>query len=285
VTDIFVRDLDTGSVELVSVSSAGAIANGNSEYPALSADGRYVVFGSSATNLVTLDENGSAQDIYRHDRQTGVTELVSHGVDGRQGDGACLFPDVSGDGRYVLFTYEMPGAGGGDGPSRRDVFVRDTKTGVTELVSEAMSGGAGNASSMEGTISANGRFLAFSSAASDLVPGDTNGILDVFVRDLLILKTERVTVSTGGAQSDAAGYAHYVSPGVRHLRKRILDLDHRGRERFVRRLPPRPSPRRHRASEPHGHRGGGQPVQHGRVRQSRHALYRLLEPRVEPHAG
>jgi len=215
--DIFVRNLDTGVVELVSVSSGGAIADGDSEYPAISADGRYVVFASFATNLVAVDENGRNRDIYRHDRQTGATELVSQGIDGRQDEGNCFFPDVSGDGRYVLFTYEQPGTGEADDPRRREVFVRDTKMGTTQLVSVAMPGGPGNASSQQGTISANGRFAAFSSSASDLVAGDTNGLLDVFVRDLLIQKTERVDVSTSGAQSNGTGYAHYVSPGGRYV--------------------------------------------------------------------
>ncbi|MGH3118028.1 MAG: S8 family serine peptidase, partial [Gaiellales bacterium] len=196
--DVFVRDRETDSTQRVSVSSDGAEANENSlisTAPALSADGRYVVFYSTANNLVPNDTNrdsvnAPALDIFVHDREEHTTERVSVTSEGVEGNSHSLRPTISRDGRYVAFhsvaTNLVPGDTNynpqafvtGD-----DVFVHDMSTRVTERVSVASDGAQGDDDSSGAGISSDGRFIVFHSAASTLVSGDTNGAFDIFVRD------------------------------------------------------------------------------------------------------
>ncbi|MFN0008752.1 MAG: TolB family protein [Planctomycetota bacterium] len=180
--DVFVRDRQMGTTERVSFDSNGVEANGDSVHSRISADGRYVVFQSGATNLVPGDTNGQI-DIFLRDRQAGTTERVSLSYSGAQADNACWFSSVSDDGRYVAFsspaTWLVPGDSWYLG---WDVFVRDRLTGTTEIVSVGLDAGASD-NSDNGTISADGRYVVFISRDSYLVPDDTNGWRDTFVRD------------------------------------------------------------------------------------------------------
>ena len=101
-TDIFVRDRQTGTTERVSVATGGGQANGDSSFPVISADGRFVAFESYATNLVSGDTNG-VRDIFVHDRQTGTTERMSVATGGGQATGESVFAAISADGRFVAF--------------------------------------------------------------------------------------------------------------------------------------------------------------------------------------
>ena len=277
VRDVFVRDMATGVVERVSVSSAGVGGNSQSTAPALSADGRYVAFASFASNLVPGDRNG-AWDVFVHDRVARTTERVSVGPGGREGDAWSRFPSLSADGRYVAFDsgaetladdgngmYDVfvhdratgattlvsrapdgePGNGVSYSPSlsadgsqvafysnatnlsaadgngsRSDVFVADLATGAVDLVSVGASGDPGNAISYAPSLSADGSVVAFVSRASNLVPADTNGALDVFVRDRAAGRTERVSLSSAGEEHDDAfprpdhPYDDVTLPGV-----------------------------------------------------------------------
>ena len=181
---LFIRDRQTGTDELVSVDVDGNEGNGSSSGAAISADGRFVAFESSATNLVPGDTNAD-YDVFVRDRQTGTTERVSVGSTGNEGNGTSSRPAISADGRFVMFqstaTNLVPGAANGRYWS--DVFVHDRQTGTTERVSVASDGTQENVSSHSPAMSANGRFVAFDSFASNLVPGDTNGANDVFVHD------------------------------------------------------------------------------------------------------
>jgi Tol biopolymer transport system component len=180
--DIFVRDRQSGQTELVSVSSAGVQGNYGSSNPTISADGRFVAFESSASNLVPGDTNGANGDIFVHDRETGQTERVSVSSAGAQGNYGSVDPTISADGRFVAFRSEANNLVPGDTNDRPDVFVRDRQTGETERVSVSSAGTQGNGHSVHPTISADGRFVAFESSASNLVPGDTNGANgDIFV--------------------------------------------------------------------------------------------------------
>ena len=167
-----------GDTTRVSVSSGGAEGNGPSggEYiaPSLSADGRYVAFRSSASNLVAGDTNLTT-DIFVHDRQTGVTERVSVSSGGAQGNWGADEPSISADGRYVAFPSLASNLVAGDTNLVLDVFVHDRQSGVTERVSVSSSGTQGNSDSFEAFISADGRYVGFTSWASNLVAGDTNG--------------------------------------------------------------------------------------------------------------
>jgi Tol biopolymer transport system component len=215
--NIFVHDRQTGSTERVSVDSSGTQGNGASHWAAISADGRFVAFWSEATNLVPDDTNHCAPygepgynciDIFVHDRQTGDTERASVNSEGAQVTGDSLYPAISGDGRFVAFQSTAPDLVEDDNNFSTDIFVHDRQTGATERVSIDSLGGEANGGSFRPSISADGRFVAFESFASNLVPDDTNfcvawvsSCLDVFVHDRQTGATERVSVSSGGEQS------------------------------------------------------------------------------------
>ena len=204
--DVFVHDRVTGGTERVSVSSSGGQGNDWSDSPSISADGRYVAFYSRASNLVAGDTNAVA-DIFVHDRVTGGTERVSVSSTGEQGDGA--WPSISADGRYVAFYSSASNLVPGDTNGAFDVFVHDRVTGETIRVSVSSSGVEGNSMSGLPTISADGRYVAFHSIASNLVPGDTNSGFDVFVHDLVTGETERVSVSSAGEESNDGSVYSY----------------------------------------------------------------------------
>lgn len=219
--------------ERVSVASAGTQGNEYSYSPSISGDGRYVAFGSSATNLVEEDTNKES-DVFVHDRQTGITELVSIASDGRQGNGGSSMSSISADGRYVAFSSEASNLvegdtnnwcyfGGVDG-NCNDIFVHDREMGETQRVSVASDGTQGNAASFNPAISADGRFVAFSSLADNLVEGDTQvcdpgplsaqeiNCVDIFVHDRQSGITQRVSVASNGTQGDGhSGYYDVAS--------------------------------------------------------------------------
>src|SRR3990170_4575657 len=201
VQDIFVHDRQTGATERVSVTSAGGQATNYSDEPAISGDGRYVAFRSPATNLVAADTN-ALSDVFVHDRQTGATERVSVTSAGGQGSGGHSYePSVSDDGRYVAFRSRATNLVAGDTNGTDDVFVRDRQTGVTVRVSVDSSGVQGNGGSYEPSVSGDGRYVAFRSVASNLVPGDDNAVQDIFVHDRQTGATERVSVTSAGGQA------------------------------------------------------------------------------------
>ena len=198
-------DGGTGTLltERVSVSSAGAQGNAISQFAnSVSADGRYVVFSSNATNLVIGDTNGSYDNFVR-DRVASTTNRVSLGTGTTQGNGGSFNPVMTGDGRYIAFDSLASNLVTGDTGNIRDVFVRDTQTATTTRVSVATGGVQGKADSYEPSISAAGRFVAFGSGARNLVSGDTNSAIDIFVRDVQLGTTIRASVATGGAQATA----------------------------------------------------------------------------------
>lgn len=200
--DVFVHDRQTGATSRVSVSSSGVQGNNGSSIPFISADGRYVVFESTASNLVSGDTNGSG-DIFIHDRQTAATSRVSVSTTGVQANSISSTPSTSADGRYVMFYGYASNLVSGDTNGRADVFVHDRQTGVTSRLSVDSSGTQGNHHSYAGSMSAVGRHVAFFSEASNLVAGDTNGIHDVFVHDRQTGVTSRASVDSSGAQADS----------------------------------------------------------------------------------
>ncbi len=210
--DVFVTDAATGAVERASVASDGTQANDASAFGSLSDGGRYVAFTSLAGNLVAGDTNG-VRDVFARDRQSGTTERVSVASDGSQATGYSSYgysygTAISADGRYVAFASESANLVADDTNGARDVFVHDRDTGVTERVSVAGDGTQGNGRSSNSwscqdvAISADGRYVAFGSAATNLVVGDTNYSDDIFVHDRDTGVTERVSVSSAGVQGD-----------------------------------------------------------------------------------
>lgn len=176
------------SVELGSLATrAGISSSAGSFAPALSADGRFVVFVSQARNLVTNDNRASLLQVYRRDLASGITELVSVSTNDTVGanEGAYA-PAVSADGRFVTFESMAGNLVANDTNGANDVFVRDMTSGATLLISADTSGiRSGNGPSRSPQISADGRYVAFESRASDLVTGDTNTLDDIFLRDLV----------------------------------------------------------------------------------------------------
>lgn len=199
------------STTRASVGSTGLQGRGDSFGASVSGDGRYVAFASTADDLVAGDTNG-VQDVFVHDRNTGATERVSIASDGTQADRDCLGAYVSQDGRYVAFRSESSTLVVNDANSTDDVFLRDRASGTTIRVSVDAGGGDADGPSYYGTISADDRYVCFQSLAGDLVPGDTNLAFDVFVRDLLLGTTERVSVSSTGAQSGTFEFS--VDPAI-----------------------------------------------------------------------
>jgi Tol biopolymer transport system component len=205
------------TTERVSVDSSGVEGNSVSGWPSISADGRYVAFRSAADNLVPGDTN-SLDDVFVHDRQTGVTERVSVDSSGVEGNGRSSIPSISADGRYVAFASYADNFVPGDTNVALDVFVHDRQTGVTERVSVNSSGVEGSSHSGNSrAISADGRYVTFDSGAKNLVPGDTNGEKDIFVRDRQTGVTERVSVNSSGGQADNDCYGASISSDGRYV--------------------------------------------------------------------
>ena len=200
-----------GDTDLVSVTTSG-VAGGSALQVSVSGDGRYVAFTSQAPNLVPGDTNASA-DIFVRDRQSGVTERVSVKSNGAQANGESRAPAISPDGRFVAFESDATNLVSGDTNGQTDIFVHDRQTGVTSRVSVDSSGVQGNEFSDDASISADGRYVAFESHASNLVAGDTNNGYDIFVRDRQAGTTERVSVSSAGVQAPGDGGTFPVISG------------------------------------------------------------------------
>jgi Tol biopolymer transport system component len=210
VVNVFVRDQRSGKTERISQGLGGADPDGDSKSPSVSADGSVVAFESSASNLVPGDGNG-VSDVFVRDRTSGRTTLVSVDSAGRQGNGGSFTPSISADGRYVAFASDATALVGGDHNRAEDVFVHDRRTGKTVKVSVASDGRPANGNSYSPAISADGRFVAFASEATNLVRGDTNGDTDVFVHDLVTGRTARVSVASNGAQAEGDAYTPSIS--------------------------------------------------------------------------
>ncbi|MEZ5924257.1 MAG: hypothetical protein R3D57_07710 [Hyphomicrobiaceae bacterium] len=183
--DIFLKNLSTGDISRLSNSLTGTDGNGDSFGPRLSSDGRYAVFHSYASNLFADDTNGT-RNVFRLDLATGELRVVDTAADGTPAGGGSgsHSASISADGRFIAFTSAADNLVAGDTNSVEDVFVKDMDTGKIIRVSVAENGAEGNGSSYRATISEDGRYVAFSSGASNLVAGDTNGVTDVFLVDL-----------------------------------------------------------------------------------------------------
>jgi Tol biopolymer transport system component len=204
-------------LERTSVDSSGAQANGLSIAPSLSFDGRWVAFLSTATNLVPGDENGVI-DVFVHDRATGTTERVNVDSTGGEARGGSFSPVISADGRVVAFeswaTNLVPGDGTAD---FADIFVHDREAGTTERVSVALGGGDPDGDSRAPALSADGRYVAFESRASNLIAGDGGRSTDVFVFDRLTGTTERVSRGFGGGEANSGSFLPSISADGRYV--------------------------------------------------------------------
>ena len=227
-SDVFVHDRVTGETERVSVSSAGAEADGGSDSPSISTDGRYVAFVSAAKNLVSNDTNDKL-DVFVHDRRTGATRRISTAPDGSEANDNSYEPSISADGRYVAFgSFASNLTAAPDNNGTGDIFVHDRDAdgnGVydepgattTTRVSIAGDGSESNYWSRGAKISANGRFVAFTTFADNLTPPDTNGASDVFVHDRHTGSIVRVSVASDGGQANSHSYDPSLSADGRFV--------------------------------------------------------------------
>lgn len=198
----------------VSVDSSGRQANGTSTGMDMTPDGRFVVFFSGATNLVPGDTNGVA-DVFVHDRHTGQTTRVSVSSDGAQGNDNSFGGKISPDGRFVAFTSSATSLVAGDTNTYQDVFVHDRQTGQTSMISRAAGGASSNGDSGWADISADGRYVAFHSHASNLDPDDENEWKNVFLHDR---QTGQTRLIPGGEMPSISFDGRFIassSPGYR----------------------------------------------------------------------
>ncbi|MEG3843435.1 DUF4347 domain-containing protein, partial [Microcoleus sp. herbarium14] len=179
------QDLLADAITRVSVDSNGNQSEGDPGAffdLSISRDGRYVVFASADSKLVKDDTN-RARDIFLRDTVNSTTTLISV-----NSNGYSLYPSISADGRYVSFESAATNLVNGDTNGQLDIFLRDTVKNTTSRISVDSNGNQGNGESGASSISADGRYVAFASKASNLASGDTNGEYDIFVR---ILPTAR----------------------------------------------------------------------------------------------
>jgi Tol biopolymer transport system component len=214
--DVFVHDREGGTTERVSLDTAGGDPNGSSSNPAISADGSYVAFQSGASDLVAGDAN-SVSDVFVSDRESDTTERVSLDTGDADPDSASREPAISEDGRYVAFQSGASDLVADDANSKADIFIRNRDNDTTERVSLDAGGGDPDGESLGAAVSADGRYVAFASLASDLVAGDANSASDVFVHDRQAGTTNRVSLDTEGADPDSASSGTAISADGRYV--------------------------------------------------------------------
>jgi len=218
---VVLRDRWTGTSR--TVERPGAPVNGTCRHAMISADGRTIVFTSSATNLVDgPDENGTGEDVYRFDIASAALTRVSIAAEGRQlAAGSSFAPTVSGDGRYVAFSSTAPLDGVAAAPLAPgarplvNVYVRDVVQSTTKRVSARPDGGLPNGSSYDAAISGDGRWVAYTSEASDLVRDDRNRAADIFLFDGKARTADLVSRSeTGGSANGASSHPAMSTAGT-----------------------------------------------------------------------
>jgi len=216
--DVFLRDNQTGTTELISRTTGGLAGNNLSSQPDVSGDGRYVAYWSFASDLIPVDTN-AVSDVFVYDRQTGFTERVSIDSNENQLLGSSLGGSISADGRYVAFISFADDIVAGDSNNTSDLFVHDRQTGNTVLASVASDGSQGvELISSSPSLSADGRYVAFATQ-SRLVPEDTSIYKwhDIFVRDLQSNTTTRVNVNSNGNGAFKHSYDPVISANGMHV--------------------------------------------------------------------
>jgi Tol biopolymer transport system component len=212
---VYRRDLASGTTQVVSASSTGRAAGAWSSFSWPSDDGHLVAFVSDDLSLAAT--TAAARSVYVRDLSAARTELVSVSSTGRPGNGASSRPMMSPDGRFVAFSSFSSNLSPAGGNGQEQVYLRDRVAGTTRLVSVAAGGGLGNNRSYRGMVSADGRFVAFSSFATNLTAGADPAVESIFVRDLVAGTTTRVTVRPDGRPAPLGGSRPYLSPNGRYV--------------------------------------------------------------------
>ena len=211
VSDVFMRDLQLGTIVRVSVDAAGLEADGGGGNPSISADGHFVAFESGATNLLPGDMNGFS-DIYVKDTVTGAVSRASLTSTGGEPNNEAINASISGDGRFVVFDSEADNLVPNDTNGAGDIFVRDMQLGTTTGVTVS-----GNAGGFDASISLDGRFVVFNSRSTNFVPDDTNGVADVFVYSIQTGQIVRASVNSSGVQGGFSSTEPSISGDGRYV--------------------------------------------------------------------
>ena len=214
-SQVYILDRMTRTTELVSVNGATP-GNGYSLNPAVSNDGRYVVFHSDASNLVDNDQNGVA-DVFVRDRLARVTYRASVGPEGQEGSESSAYPAISGDGQVVAFASASPEFAPEVTGESLQMYVRMQSAGLTELVSRTPEGVPGLGTNREVALSSDGRFVAFESQATDLMPYQTSFSGEIFVLDRQTGTMEHVSVRADGTPSGTPSISPSISDDGRHV--------------------------------------------------------------------
>ncbi|MEC7232103.1 MAG: hypothetical protein VXW31_04115 [Planctomycetota bacterium] len=197
-------------LSLVSVSATGQQPDQGSFDADVTADGRWVVFVSRGTNLIPDDTNGT-RDIFVRNTETGEITRINTGPAGQQTDSYSGWPQISSDGRYVSYYSTSDAILEADANGFTDIYLFDRETGANELISVSSTEAQANGNSYVSRLTDDGRYVVFSSEASNLVPGDTNGLEDIFVRDRQLGETYRVSVSSSGDEGNSDPYTADIS--------------------------------------------------------------------------
>jgi Tol biopolymer transport system component len=207
---VFVHDRQTGETELLITDLSGQpVFCYNVVF---ATNSRFVAFACESPDIVPGDNN-ERDDVFVLDRHTGIAEIVSLNSSDEQGNEDSRSPSISSDGRYVAFASYADNLVSDDTNNQPDIFVRDRITGVTERVSVSSDGQEGDARAfITGTsISGDGRYVSFSSEASNLVPGDENEVVDVFIRDRQAGTTDRVSIGLNGQDTDDKSHTPHIA--------------------------------------------------------------------------
>lgn len=217
--DIYVKILRGGSAGLIQrlTGSAAGQTDGDSGHPDITADGRYAVWESTATNQVTGDTNGE-YDIFLRDRELfTIAERVSVSTSGGQGSGQSRDPSISDDGDRVVFISNAGDLISPAAPIRTNVYLRDRSGSTTTLISRTTAGAIGDGGCSDAMISGDGTTVVYASDSTDLVTGDTNAVDDVFVTAIATGETRRVSISSDGDQADGSSGHPAISDDGRYV--------------------------------------------------------------------
>ena len=214
--DIFIHNTYLRSTWSASTSASGQLGNGPSRHPSISRDGRIVVFDSEADNLVANDTN-RAGDIFVKNLASGAIERVNLGPASTQASRGAAYPATSADGRFVLFESVATNLVPGTTPNTAHLFLRDRSSATTECISRVPGGPIANADSFLTALSGDGRFVVFSSYASNLTPSDTNGFADLFLLDRSSRTLELLSATAHGTPANGPSHAASITDDGRLL--------------------------------------------------------------------
>lgn len=214
--EVFLYDRQTAQMEYIARSYDGSAANGSSLIPHISGDGRYVSFTSFASNLVPNDTN-LKNDVFVRDRLLAQTRRPSSNLSGASGNQESGGNKISLDGHFIVFDSLASDLVAGDTNNMSDVFVYDQQSQTVTRVSIGANGVQANGDSDSARLSSDGRYVIFSSTATNLIPNDTNGVRDVFLRDLQTGEIIRLSIALDGSGANGNSYPEAFSADGRYV--------------------------------------------------------------------